>query len=325
MVRQNFIPEDLTHGLIGEDEPLVDNEYIEFVVEDTISSKPKQTDSVSLDTDHDRNIQNWITLIGRYDATKGGVIPINIAERLHEIKAPFMPRNPGQAMALDALLAPPDEVSIVILSGIFGSGKTFLTTSTGIMLTEQDHYEQIFVCPRDGALGKEIGYLPGGIDAKIYPKMAPIFDNIKSFLKLRGDYLKTESSKKYNDTGKNNAINKRELLNRRVSDIYAKHFESEALIYMHGRNIPDSFIIYDEFQDMERYQAKALLTRIGENSKTVVTGDPEQRTNPYLNANSNGLSYGASHLKGEHHTRIITFTQEEIERSGIVRAIAARF
>lgn len=322
---QNVLAGELIEGL-DNTTPLTDNEYIEFGVEE-VYKKPHNNDYDENEGDeieeaHGRDIHRWLSLIGRYDAKSGSVVPIDIERRLREIKAPFVPRSPGQAMALDALLAPPEEASIVILSGIYGSGKTFLTTSAGILQTEQGFYDQVFVCPRDGALGKDIGFLPGGLDEKVHPKMKPIFDNIKNFSKLRGDYLKSESGKKYNDNGENNAMNKRELLKKRVDEIYRKNFECEALVYMHGRNITDSFIVYDEFQDMERYQAKALLTRIGDRSKCIVAGDPEQRTNPYLNATSNGLSYSASHLKGEPHTRIITYAKDEIERSPIVRSIA---
>lgn len=101
--------------------------------------------------------------------------------------------------------------------------------------------------------------------------------------------------------------------------------EFEALINIGGRNISDSFIIYDEFQDTERFQAKALLTRVGNNSKVVAMGDPFQVNNPHLNVTSNGLSYSASKLAGSDLACVVTLDKSEIVRSPAALEIAACF
>ena len=122
-----------------------------------------------------------------------------------------------------------------------------------------------------------------------------------------------------------------------VEQYRERYFEFEPIIYMGGRSISGSFMIYDEFQDMERGQAKALLSRVGNNSKIVILGDPNQTTNPHLNRTSNGLSYSASKLAGDPLTAVVSklagdpltavvsFDQSrEIVRSAAARHIAER-
>lgn len=110
-----------------------------------------------------------------------------------------------------------------------------------------------------------------------------------------------------------------------VEQYRERYFEFEPIIYMGGRSISGSFMIYDEFQDMERGQAKALLSRVGNDSKIVILGDPNQTTNPHLNRTSNGLSYSASKLAGDPLTAVVSFDQSrEIVRSAAARHIAER-
>ncbi|MBQ6393780.1 PhoH family protein [Candidatus Saccharibacteria bacterium] len=303
--KTKHIPEGALASILEDRPPLVDNEYIELRYLEDYEHKDSRFD-----------------MIGRFDAEQRAIVPLKLIDRLKEFHLAIYPKNAGQAMALDALLAPPDEASIVILSGVFGTGKTFLATAAGYEQTIADIYDQVFIVPRDGALGEKIGYLPGDKDAKVRPKIAPILDNLRSYLMLKpaGNCSEKEHSDK-----NCNKLSRYEIVKKRADAEFSRCFADDALIFMHGRTIPNSFILYDEFQDMERFQAKALLSRIGNNSKAIITGDPGQRTNPFINKQSNGLTYSATHLKGERHTRIITFTEEEITRSAIVRAIAARF
>ena len=110
-----------------------------------------------------------------------------------------------------------------------------------------------------------------------------------------------------------------------AEDYRERYFEFEPVIYMGGRSIENSFMVFDEFQDMERGQARALLSRIGNNSKIVVMGDPHQTSNPHLNRTSNGLSYSASKLAGDPMAAVISFDETgEIVRSDAAKHIAER-
>ena len=222
---------------------------------------------------------------------------------------------------MEALLAPVEEIPIVVISGIFGTGKTFLSLAAGHFLTNggvADVYERIFVCPRDGALGAEIGFLPGDATNKTRAKAKPIEDNYIQILKLQNGNNREKLAEKGN-VGLGSAYDQFERL---VKD---HKIEFESVINMGGRSLADSFIIYDEFQDMERYQAKALLSRPADGSKMVIMGDPTQTTNPHLNATSNGLSYSASKLAGKPEAAVITLFPHEITRSRAARAIATYF
>lgn len=282
--------------------PLRPNEFIEFEIDDYGQI--------------DHSFQN----IGRFDADQDALVPLKYFHfSAHKFRHIY-PKTAGQAMLLEALLAPPEEIPIVVVSGLFGTGKTFLTAAAGFYgVTVTDSYERIFVCPRDGALGKEIGFVPGDATEKTLVKAKPIIDNLREILKI------TEKDTKEFKESTASLSGKRDCFNKKVDDYLEKYFEFEPVVFMGGRSLSNSFIVYDEFQDMERYQAKALLTRIGNGSKIVVSGDPTQVTNPHLNRTSNGLSYSASKLAGKPEAAIITLTQDEIVRSPAALAIANYF
>lgn len=281
-------------------EPLRPNEFVEFVFDD-FSGR-----------------EYGFSRIGRFDAAEDALIPLRNTHFKNPNFSSIRPRTPSQAMLLEALLAPPEEVPIVIVSGVFGTGKTFLSTAAGYYgVTESGEYERIFICPRDGALGKEIGFVPGDAIEKTMVKAKPIADNMREILRL------TVPPEKLKDKGSmKNASACRDCLDRHVGEVLDSYFEYESIIYMGGRSISNSFIILDEFQDTERYQARALLSRIGNGSKIVVSGDPTQITNPHLNRTSNGLSYSASRLAGKPEAIIVTLNENEIVRSVAAQAIA---
>ncbi len=256
--------------------------------------------------------------VGRCDPTTGTLLPLRYYELTSSCTArKVRPRSAGQAMALEALLAPVEEIPIVIISGIFGTGKTFLSLAVAYFQTietESPSYERIFICPRDAALGAEIGFVPGDVTDKTRAKAKPIEDNLIQILKLQYG-----NNREKGNTGLGSAYDQFERL---VKD---HKIEFESVINMGGRSISSNFIIYDEFQDMERYQAKALLSRPAEGSKMVIMGDPTQTTNPHLNATSNGLSYSASKLAGKPEAAVISLFQHEITRSRAAMAIAKYF
>ena len=303
----DFCSEWYNHGCLSAarcdelfaDQPLRLNEYVEFYDE----------------VDHNR-CNNTFANVGRYYGEEKGLCQLQHHKFDHPAYNRFYPKNAGQAMVIDALLASPNDLPIVVISGTFGTGKTFLATAAGYLQTaEPDNriYDRIFVCPRDGALGKEIGFVPGDTYEKTRVKAKPVEDNLRAVLKLR----KADAVKKGN-----NGFCQSESIQARVEKDLEQYFEFEPLINMGGRSLSDVFIILDEFQDIERYQAKALLSRIGENSKIVVLGDPSQTTNPHLNRTSNGLSFIASKLAGQEGAAVITLNSDEIVRSPAAQRIA---
>ena len=286
--------------LFPEEPALRPNEFVEFTF-DNFSGRD----------------YGW-SFIGRFDVNEDALLPLkNISFKNPSFRS-IRPRTASQAMLLEALLAPPEEIPIVIVSGVFGTGKTFLSTAAGYYgVVESEEYERIFICPRDGALGKEIGFVPGDSVEKTMVKAKPIADNMREILRLT---IPPEKLRDKNDTRTSSS---RDYLDRRLKEVLDTYFEYESIIYMGGRSISNSFIILDEFQDTERYQARALLSRIGNGSKIIVSGDPTQITNPHLNRTSNGLSYSASKLAGKPEALIVTLSEKEIVRSPAAQAIAA--
>ena len=301
------IPLDIWNELFPK-QPLVINQYVELMFDDC------------------GQINSYHQNIGRFDGE--AVVPL----RNHKIPgAAFKrihPKTAGQAMLFDALLAPVEEVPIVVVSGTFGTGKTFSTVAVALSSVISGQYERIFVCPRDGALGRDIGFLPGDKTSKVLPQAAPILDNLRSVTRLmdvpnNADESETDAKPRSRKGKKSESLNV--SLSNAVEQ-YLEYFEFEPVILMGGRSIEGSFMIYDEFQDMERSQAKTLLARIGDGSKIVILGDPNQTTNPHLNKTSNGLSYSASKLAGNSLAAVITFQgKQEIVRSPAAKAIAECF
>lgn len=272
----------------------------------------------------DSNYQN----IGRFNGD--AIVPLRFTRINHPAFNKIRPKTPGQAMLFDALLAPTDELPIVVVSGTFGTGKTFCAVAAGLSQVMGEQYDRIFVCPRDGALGREIGFLKGDKLEKILPQAAPILDNLQSVTKLMDTKAKFSASEdsEPRSRGKKASANDAETLppSKALAENYRKrYFEFEPVIFMGGRSIENSFMIYDEFQDMERGQARALLSRIGNDSKIVILGDPHQTTNPHLNKTSNGLSYSASKLASDPLAAVVSFDEvREIVRSDAAKHIAAR-
>lgn len=207
-------------------------------------------------------------------------------------------RNERQWAALDLLLNP--DIPCVTLIGRAGTGKTLLAIAAGLHLViEEKKYDRILVSRPIVPLGKDIGYLPGEKAAKLATWMEPIFDNLEYLL----------------------SINKRPNL-KNVDQVFKERYmEVEAVTYIRGRSLPSQFIVIDEAQNLTPHEIKTIVSRAGANSKVVLTGDPEQIDNMYLDANSNGLSYLVEAFKGEPLFGHITL--QKTERSELAE-LAAR-
>jgi len=213
------------------------------------------------------------------------------------------PRNKEQRMALDLLLDP--EVKLVSLVGGAGTGKTLLALAAALHLTLNENlYEKILVSRPIIPLGNDIGFLPGSKESKLTSWMQPIFDNLEFLLGGESE-RKPKSSSRFSAES---LMNSRKL-------------ELEALTYIRGRSIPRQFIIIDEAQNLTPHEVKTIISRCGDDSKMVLTGDPGQIDNPYLDASGNGLSYCVDRLKGESVFGHVTLRKSE--RSDLA-ALAAK-
>lgn len=196
------------------------------------------------------------------------------------------PLNLEQRFAFDALLN--DRIKLVTLIGQAGSGKTLIAIAAGLqkIIGKDPLYEKMLVARPIMPLGRDIGYLPGNKDQKLNFWMQPIFDNL--------NFIFSRSSGASN-TGRGPSSvpsDKIEYLTR------SGLLEIEALTYIRGRSIPKQFLIIDEAQNLTPHEVKTIVSRAGDGTKIVMTGDPEQIDNPYLDANSNGLTYIVERLKG---------------------------
>lgn len=204
-------------------------------------------------------------------------------------------RNAQQRMALELLLN--DEIPLVTLTGKAGTGKTLLTLAAGLMKVEDERkYKKLLIARPVVPMGKDIGYLPGEKDEKLRPWMQPIYDNLEFLF----------------DTKKPGDIDK--ILAGLGS------IQVEALTYIRGRSIPGQFIIIDEAQNLSKHEVKTIVSRVGEGSKIVLLGDPEQIDHPYLDASSNGLSYVVERFKEQNVSGHIML--ERGERSHLAQLAA---
>ncbi len=219
--------------------------------------------------------------------------------QLHSLNPAFesafnlKPRSIEQRVALELLMDP--EVSLVSLVGQAGTGKTLLALAAGMASSMKgSSYEKLLVSRPVIPLGRDIGYLPGTKDDKMKLWMQPIFDNLSYLMGLTNG-------------GKQEAA--AELgINRLLRE---GRIELEALTYIRGRSISRQYVIIDEAQNLTPHEVKTIVSRAGEGTKMVLTGDPEQIDNPYLDASSNGLSYTVERLKGQEACGHITLKRSE--------------
>jgi PhoH-like ATPase len=226
--------------------------------------------------------------IGKYNASQKRIIPLLKAGK--EGVWSIHPRNREQIFALDALLD--DNIKIVTLVGKAGTGKTLLAIASGLQKTaEENIYNRLLVSRPVFPMGKDLGFLPGDIEEKLAPWMQPIFDNVE--LLLSGHEAEKRHSRGY-----------RELMAMGIMEI-------EPLTYIRGRSIPNQYLVVDEAQNLTPHEIKTIVTRAGEGTKVILTGDPYQIDNPYVDASSNGLTYVVERFKGQEISGHVTMTKGE--------------
>lgn len=226
--------------------------------------------------------------VGKYSAARQAFVQL--------IKTPkegvwgIRPRNKEQSFALDLLLN--DDVRLVTMVGKAGTGKTLLAIAAGLQKTmEEAVYQKLLVSRPIFPLGRDIGYLPGSVEEKLNPWMQPIFDNVEYLMNLSRSEKK--SGRGYH-----------ELLDLGILEI-------EPLTYIRGRSIPNQFIVVDEAQNLTPHEVKTIITRVGDGTKIILTGDPYQIDNPYVDQTNNGLVHVVNRFKNERIAGHITMQKGE--------------
>lgn len=231
---------------------------------------------------HEKDVE-----MGVYDAKQEHFIRVNHSQGVWDIK----PRNAEQHLALELLLNP--LVPIVTLVGKAGTGKTLLALAAGLQLMlVENQYSRLLVSRPIFPMGRDLGYLPGDLQEKLAPWMQPIFDNLEFLL---GSSTNNASP---------NSQSHQELVEQGLLVI-------EPLTYIRGRSIPHQYMIVDEAQNLTPHEIKTIITRVGEGTKIILTGDPDQIDNPYVNKVSNGLSYIVEKFKNQTIAGHITLKRGE--------------
>jgi PhoH-like ATPase len=207
-----------------------------------------------------------------------------------------MARNVQQTMAYELLLD--DEVKLVTLLGSAGTGKTLLALAAGMQkVFKEERYDKLLAARPIMPLGRDIGFLPGDKDAKLSMWMQPIFDNLAYLISTRGTHIEHAESR---------------TTEQRIDQLVGSDkLVLEPLTYIRGRSIPHQFFVVDEAQNLTPHEVRTIVSRVGDGTKIVLTGDIEQIDNPYLDNSSNGLSYLVERMKGQAIAGHVTLAKSE--------------
>lgn len=218
------------------------------------------------------------TALGRYHHDRGLILPLRVPSG--GILG-LRPRNKEQTFALELLLD--NSIRLVTILGKAGTGKTLLALCAGLKRTIEDEtYTRLLVSRPVIPMGRDVGYLPGDIDEKLNPWMQPIYDNLEQLL----------AGRDHKQHKKDGSRTFQELQERGQLHV-------EPLTYIRGRSLPHQYLIVDEAQNLTPHEVKTIITRCGEGTKVVLTGDPFQIDNPYVDSTTNGLSVAAHRFKGQ--------------------------
>lgn len=242
--------------------------------------------------------------LGRRLADTDHIIPVT-----NQRKPVFgiIARNSQQTMALDLLMD--DEIKFLTLLGSAGTGKTLVAIAAGMAkVFSEERYDKLLVARPIMPLGRDIGYLPGDKDEKLTAWMQPIFDNLQYLMSTRGA-----------QSGAADSHSTEQRIQKLMAD---GKLVLEPLTYIRGRSIPHQFMIVDEAQNLTPHEVKTIVSRVGEGTKLILTGDIQQIDNPYLDSSSNGLSYAIERMKGVSLYGHVTLAKSE--RSELASIAAAR-
>jgi len=298
--------EDYSNDQVVEDIEGLYTGLQEILVDDQIVDSVYKAEGVFLDPDEFSLEPNqFVMLISNSNDKKSALVRFtNYETRVQKVDSfkkgiwGVRPKNKEQNFALDLLTDP--DIPLVTIIGKAGSGKTLMALACGLQQcfgeTANDRrYSRVIVTKPVEPVGKDIGFLPGTMEEKMMPWVAPIQDNLKN---LMGNDKVTLDM--YMDEGK---------------------IEVEAMTFIRGRSISNAFIIIDEAQNMTKHEIKTVLTRVGEGTKIVLTGDIEQIDNVYLDETSNGLTYVIDRFKDQACAGHITLVKGERSK---IATLAAR-
>lgn len=285
--------QDYTVGQVVEDSSMLYTGFAKHLVDDEIIDRFYDGEKIYLEADEVKLQPNqMVMLVSSANEKKTGIARfMNYNRPLKKIIERsdvwgVKPRNKEQNFALDLLLDP--DVPVVTLVGKAGCGKTLCAIAAGLHQTVEDGqestYRRLIVTRPIQPLGRDIGYLPGTLEEKMEPWLSPIKDNLEYLL---GD--------------------------RKMLDLYFDDgtIEVEAMTYIRGRSISNAYIVIDESQQLTQHEIKTILTRVGENTKIVLTGDIEQIDNVYVDETSNGLTYVVEKFKEHDISAHITLLRGE--------------
>jgi PhoH-like ATPase len=285
--------QDYTVGQVVQNSALLHTGFTKHLVDDEIVDQFYEGEDIFLEKEEVMLYPNqMVMLVSNSNEKKTGLarfISYNSCLRKIVDKSDVWgvrPRNKEQKFALDLLLDP--NVPVVTLVGKAGSGKTLCAIAAGLHQTVEDGqestYRRLIVTRPIQPLGRDIGYLPGSMEEKMIPWLSPIKDNLEHLM----------SDKKTLDMYVDDGI-----------------IEIEALTYIRGRSISNAYIVIDECQQLTQHEIKTILTRVGENTKIVMTGDIEQIDNVYVDETSNGLTYVVEKFKDHDVAGHITLIRGE--------------
>ena len=287
--------EDYEHGKVQIDELYGGQEEMSVprtVIEEVYRSGEVEVETGALPANcclvlrNEENANN--TALARVKPERGAV---TVMPRFKEGIWGIFPRNKEQTFAFDLLMD--DDIKLVTLVGKAGTGKTLLAIAAGLQKTADDAvYQRLLVSRPVFPLGRDIGFLPGDIEEKLNPWMKPVYDNVELILDLSREKVR-DKKRGY-----------QELIDLGLLEI-------EPLTYIRGRSIPHQFLLIDEAQNLTPHEIKTIITRAGEGTKIVMTGDPHQIDNPYADSTSNGLTFVVHKFQGEPLAGHITLVKGE--------------
>jgi PhoH-like ATPase len=234
-------------------------------------------------------------------------------KKIQKTPSKLTPRNKEQEFAKDLLFDP--DIKLITLSGKAGTGKTLCVIDAGIeQILSTKRYRSLVICRPVMPVGKDIGFLPGTLSEKLDPWLAPIKDNLRFLLDAQTNIPATSAP-----TGSRRArapVEEKTGKSKFDEQILQSYFdegiiEVQALTFIRGRSIANAFIIIDEAQNTSLHEIKTILTRVGENTKIVLTGDVEQIDSTYVDSVSNGLSVVIERFKNQKIAGHVTFTKGE--------------
>jgi PhoH-like ATPase len=280
---------DVVYYAVAENKYIMPNFYTNQFITIHCNENPKQT------------------ALGRFDGEK----IVNLYYK-DNISLGISARNLGQKFMMEALFTDADKAPLVIVKGPAGTAKTLFSLAVGlhkIMECGTEQYRRILVCRPNVTMDEDIGFLPGTEEDKIAPFMRPVLDNLEIL-------VDSDEKQRYKNE-KELADKIRELFDRRI-------ITTEAVAYLRGRSIVKNWVIIDEAQNLTPKQVKAITTRVGEGTKLILIGDPDQIDQPFLDSRSNGLCYASEKMKGSNLCYQVTLNYDECERSPLAYEASKR-